>query len=49
MEVTRKFDEPYVTLGNRVFLKYVDRALSIPKKRLKLTENFIYIKILRNR
>lgn len=43
MEITRKFDEPYITFGNGVFLKYVGCALNTQTmKRLKLKQNFIH-------
>ena len=33
MEITRKLDEPDITLGNRVFLKDVNYTLNIQKKK----------------
>jgi len=33
MEITRKFDEPDITLGNRVFLKDVNYTLDIHTKK----------------
>lgn len=32
MKITRELDEPYITLGNRVFLKDVNYALNNQKK-----------------
>jgi len=33
MEITRKLDEPDITLGNRIFLKDVNYTLEIHKKK----------------
>ena len=48
MEITRKLDEPDITLGNRVFLKDVNYTLNIQKKKnLKLIKSYTLKKNLK--
>jgi len=45
MEITRKLDEPDITLGNRVFLKDVNYTLEIHKINEKRKEK---VKLIRS-